>query len=246
MYTLTVTLHRAEDLPSSDYGFMGIGGKSDPYFVFKVGRVTHKSSVQHSTLSPTWTPPESFTFHVDNPKEQCLEVWSYDWDRFNKDDLLGTRSIPLLSFLDRHGAETIAYDLDVQSEYDNQKRQSVMYLSVELKSNDNADSVLELWENQRYHVVDKWTTKTYLPNDRKRWSSVDDSSVSSDNFTEVEPKVPSGLVAEGWTLDVSQGDANGWLYAVSFQGPWQKNEFTLATARRRKWINRCTRAKAST
>eukprot|EP00644_Phytophthora_capsici_P005287 jgi/Phyca11/502789/fgenesh2_kg.PHYCAscaffold_1_\ len=215
MHTLQVTLVRAGDLAASDFGFMGMGGKSDPYVVFKVGRVSQKSSVVPSSLNPRWTPAETFQFQVDRPKEKCLEVHVMDYDRFLKDDCIGTANLALAPFLEKNN----------QSD-----------------ANDRVDQVLELWENQRYHIVKKWTTDTHIAGstERKRWSSVTDNNISSNAFEEVAPKVPSHLKAEGWTLDVSQGDDNGWIYAPSFSGPWQKDPFTLAMVRRRKWINRCT------
>ncbi|TMW56244.1 hypothetical protein Poli38472_008892 [Pythium oligandrum] len=242
MHTLQVTLVKAQDMAASDFSFLGLGGKSDPYFTFKVGRVTQKSSVISNNLDPTWSPPETFTFEVDNPKERVLEVHAYDYDRLNKDDLLGTLTLALYPFIEKRTSEVLSYDLDVPAEFDKQKRRSVVFLEIKLTSNERADRVLELWENQRYHIVKKWTTETFLPNDRKRWSSVNDSTMSSDSFEAIAPKVPGNLQAEGWTLDVSQGDDNGWIYAPSFQGPWQKEHFSLAMVRRRKWVNRCTYA----
>lgn len=242
MHTLQVTLVRAADLAASDFGFMGIGGKSDPYVVFKLGRVSQKSSVVPSSLNPRWEPAESFQFQVDRPKEKCLEVHVMDYDRFLKDDTIGVANIALAPFLEKKHAEVVSYELEVPPDYDKQKRKSVLFLEIKLVPNEQVDQVLELWENQRYHIVKKWTTDTHLANssERKRWSSVTDSNISSDKFEEVAPKVPRHLKAEGWTLDVSQGDDNGWIYAPSFSGPWQKDPFTLAMVRRRKWINRCT------
>jgi hypothetical protein len=241
MYTLEVTLLRAQDLPASDFGFMGLGGKSDPYLTFKVGRMTQKSSVIMNNLSPVWSPPEKFTFKVDNPKERVLEIHVFDFDRFNKDDLLGTLTLALAPFGEKQGAsEVLSYEVDIDEAFTNHKKRSYVFLEIKLQSMDRADRVLELWENQRFHLIKKWTPDTMLPNDRKRWSAVGDSNISSDNFEEVAPRVPPGLTAEGWSLDVSQGDDSGWLYAPSFQGPWQRTEYTLATVRRRKWINKCT------
>lgn len=241
MYSLEVTLVRAQDLPESDFGFMGIGGKSDPYVVFKVGKVTQKSSVINNNLSPVWSPPESFTFKVDNPKERVLEIQVLDYDRFNKDDLLGTLTLALAPFAEQRGAsEVLSYEVELAEEFDNHKKHSYLFLEIKLVSLEHADRVLELWENQRYHLIKKWTTDTLLPNDRKRWSAIGDSNASSDSFEEVAPRVPPGMTAEGWSLDVSQGDDNGWIYAPSFQGPWQKDAFSLAMVRRRKWVNRCT------
>ncbi|KAH7488202.1 hypothetical protein PRIC1_007678 [Phytophthora ramorum] len=242
MHTLQVTLVRAGDLAASDFGFMGMGGKSDPYVVFKVGRLSQKSSVVPSSLNPRWEPAETFQFQVDRPKEKCLEVHVMDYDRFMKDDCIGNANLALAPFLEKKQSEVVSYELEVPPDYDKQKRKSVLFLEIKVTPNEQVDQVLELWENQRYHIVKKWTTDTHISgsNERKRWSSVTDANTSADAFEEVAPKVPSHLNAEGWTLDVSQGDDNGWIYAPSFSGPWQKDPFTLAMVRRRKWINRCT------
>lgn len=240
MFSLQVTLVRAQDLPSSDFGFMGIGGKSDPYVVFKVGRNAQKSTTISSSLNPRWAPPEVFHFQIDKPKEKCLEIQVMDFDRLNKDDLLGTANIALAPFLETRHSELLSYDLDVATEFEKQHRKSVLFLDIKLVSTDRVDQVLELWENQRYHIVKKWTTETLTAGERRRWSAVDDANVSSDAFEEVAPKCPPHLTAEGWTLDVSQGDDSGWVYAPTFSGPWQKNAFTLAMVRRRKWINKCS------
>jgi hypothetical protein len=240
MYALEVTLVRALDLPISDYGFLGFAGKSDPYFVFKVRSVKQKSSVVQNNLSPVWSPPERFTFQIDNPTERVLEIEGFDYDRMDPDDSLGTISLALASFLEKRGAsEVLSYELDVPASFTKHKKRSYVFLEIKLTSLERADRVLELWENQRYHLVKKWTTDAFLPNDRKRWSAIDDSSVSSDNFEEVAPAVPPRMSADGWTLDVSLGDDNGWIYAPSFAGPWQKEAFSLAMVRRRKWVNRC-------
>jgi hypothetical protein len=240
MFTVEVTLLRAVDLPASDFGFMGMGGKSDPYFVFKLGRETQQSSVIKKNLSPLWSPAEKFTFETGNPREHVLEVRGFDYDHGNKDDLLGTVSIALAPYVDKKGAsEILSYELDVPAEFKSHNKISYVYLEVRVLSADRAERTLELHENQRYHLIKKWTTETTLPNDRKRWSAVNNADQSSDSFEVVAPPVPEGMVGDGWTLDISQGDAEGWMYAPSFQGPWERKAFSLALVRRRKWINIC-------
>lgn len=240
MFTLSVTLVKATNLPVSDFGFLGIGGKSDPYFTFKVAGRVQTSSMIKSNLNPIWKPNETFNFNIENPKASCLEVQAFDYDRLKANDLLGSACIALAPFLEnKEHSEIIAYELDVQPEYQNQKCRAIVYLEVKLSSHGNADQVLELWENQRYHLIKRWTHETFLPNERKRWSSVSNSSISSMNFGDVAPTVPSGMSGEGWLYDVSKGDAEGWLYAPSFQGPWHRDAGPLALVRRRKWINKC-------
>ena len=67
LHTLQVTLVCAGDLAASDFGFLGLGGKSDPYVVFKVGRLSQKSSVVQNSIHPRWEPAETFQFQVDRP-----------------------------------------------------------------------------------------------------------------------------------------------------------------------------------
>lgn len=241
MYTLEVRLSKAMDLPASDFGFLGMGGKSDPYVTLKAGRnAQQKSSVINNNLNPVWTPAEVFLFQIDKPKEHILMINVFDHDRLKSDDLLASRNIALAPFMEHQGhSEIVCYDLELAPEFARRKLSPTLYLEIKLTSNEHIDRVLELWENQRYHVVKKWVNDAIFESDRKRWSSVDDSKITSDAFEDAAPKVPNNMTAEGWTLDVSVGDSNGWLYAPSFSGPWQKDPFTLALVRRRKWINRC-------
>lgn len=243
LYNLEVTLVKAQDLPASDFGFMGFGGKSDPYVTFKVDKTLDKSTTVASSLDPEWTPRELFRFNVDRPKEKCLDIKVFDRDRFNQDDLLGTAYIALAPFLEAKQSEVLAYALDVPDEFAKQHRKSVVFLEIKLtKSNERVQKTLELWENQRYHILKKWTYDAFIngSNERRRWSSVENNNVSADSFEQVAPTPPSHLQADGWTLDVSQGDHDGWIYATTFAGPWEKEGSTLAVVRRRKWINYCT------
>lgn len=242
LYNLEVTLVKAQDLPASDFGFMGFGGKSDPYVTFKVDEVLETSTTVASSLNPVWSPHEVFRFTVDRPKAKCLDIKVYDRDRFNQDDLIGTAYITLAPFLDVTQSEVLAYKLEVPAEFTKQHRKSVVFLEIKLtKSNERVQKTLELWENQRYHIIRKWTYDTFIngSTERRRWSSVENNNVSADSFEQVAPTCPPHLQADGWTLDVSQGDSEGWVYATTFAGPWERDAYTLATVRRRKWINHC-------
>jgi len=177
----------------------------------------------------------------DRPKEKCLDIKVFDRDRFNQDDLIGTAYIALAPLLEAKQSEVIAYNLDVPAEFEKQHRKSVLFLEMKLtKSNERVQKILELWENQRYHIIKKWTYDVFIKGERRRWSTVENNNVSSDSFEDVMPIVPAHLKGEGWTLDVSQGDSDGWIYAPTFSGPWEKKPSTLAMVRRRKWVNNCT------
>ncbi|DBA01713.1 TPA: hypothetical protein N0F65_010364, partial [Lagenidium giganteum] len=240
MHTLDITLVKATGLAASDFGAFGFGGKSDPYVIFKVGSKTHKSSMIKSNLNPVWSPPEKFRFKVDNPRDACLEIKVFDFDMIGADDLIGSKNLALAPFVEGRKAELMSYELEVPDCYSKQKCTSSLFLEISLVSDDSIDLVLELYENQYYHIVKQWCYDMQGDaNHRRRWSQVNDSNVTSDSFEEVAPKVPATHSAEGWTLDVSQGDENGWMYAINFQGPWQKDMTTLAKVRRRKWINKC-------
>lgn len=41
-----------------------------------------------------------------------------------------------------------------------------------------------------------------------------------------------------WSIDKSQGDEDGWLYAARWQGPWTKAADKASQVRRRRWIRR--------
>jgi len=81
MGRLKVRLVRGVDLPAKD-----ISGTSDPYATLSIGNQKQKSNTVKKNLNPNWN--QTFTFNA--APTDVLHVSVYDWDRFGKDDLLGS------------------------------------------------------------------------------------------------------------------------------------------------------------
>ncbi|KAG6619404.1 putative C2 domain-containing protein [Phytophthora cinnamomi] len=135
---LHVTLRSAADLPSSDFSL--VGGKSDPYVVFKLNGAKHRSACLKNTLNPVWDPPERFVFEVPDAASAVLNVEVFDHDSLNPDDLLGTLVVPVAKFADEMDVATLEnYPLSVASEFDGQKRSSTLQLELCLKRVDDQE-----------------------------------------------------------------------------------------------------------
>lgn len=108
-YVVRVVLFKCSDLLAADLDV--VGGKSDPYVVFRVGDATKKSTIVMNSLNPHWTPPEKFEFEVADWESEFIVVHVYDYDRFSRDDLIGSAVIPLALYTgDRH-CELYSYPL---------------------------------------------------------------------------------------------------------------------------------------
>ncbi|KAA6362783.1 MAG: hypothetical protein EZS28_041688, partial [Streblomastix strix] len=73
-----------------------LNGKSDPYVVLQLEENRkNKRTVKKENLNPVWN--ESFTLEFDpeisDEREIIAEI--YDYDRFNKNDMIGSVKIPL-------------------------------------------------------------------------------------------------------------------------------------------------------
>lgn len=108
-FVVRVVLFKCSDLLAADLDV--VGGKSDPYVVFSLGDATKKSSIITNTLNPQWSPPEKFEFEVADWESEFIVVHVYDYDRFSRDDLIGSAVIPLALYTgDRH-CEMYSYPL---------------------------------------------------------------------------------------------------------------------------------------
>eukprot|EP01120_Amphizonella_sp_Union-15-10_P009575 TRINITY_DN3662_c0_g1_i1.p1 TRINITY_DN3662_c0_g1~~TRINITY_DN3662_c0_g1_i1.p1 ORF type:complete len:280 (-),score=43.84 TRINITY_DN3662_c0_g1_i1:21-812(-) len=82
---LKIVLREGKGLSSHD-----VGGKSDPYVIFKSGNQVAKSSIKKETLDPKWN--ETLMLNIaDLSQPLLIEVW--DWDRFSDDDAMGNVSL---------------------------------------------------------------------------------------------------------------------------------------------------------
>lgn len=134
-FLVRVVLFKCTDLLAADLDV--VGGKSDPYVVFSLGEATKKSSVISNTLSPQWSPPEKFEFEVADWESEFLVVHVYDYDRFSRDDLIGSAVIPLALYTgDRH-CEMYSYPLVLPDDLGGPGApHSDIYLQVSLTTKD--------------------------------------------------------------------------------------------------------------
>ena len=90
-WKLKVGLKKAEHLPKMD-----TFGKCDPYAVLQIGEQKFQSETIKNTYSPEWS--QDFVFDIDTNapvKDLYLLVQIFDWDRFSKDDEVGTARIDI-------------------------------------------------------------------------------------------------------------------------------------------------------
>lgn len=108
MGNLRVEIHDAADLPAADRN-----GFSDPYLKFILdGKQIHKTEIQKKTLHPAWN--ERFDMAVKSRTAANFVVECWDWDRGDKDDLLGKADINL-ALLDPFQSQEITLGLDGKS-----------------------------------------------------------------------------------------------------------------------------------
>ncbi|CAH0487814.1 unnamed protein product [Peronospora farinosa] len=228
---LHVILRSATDLPSSDSCF--VGGKSDPYVIFKLNGTTHRSLCIKNELNPVWDPPEHYVFPVTDASSSVLTVEVFDMDTMNADDLLGILKVPVAKFADEMEVSTLEnYPLSLESEFAGQKRNSTLLLEICLKQVD--DQRVYMWENESWSIGSGW--KPTNSSDRRQWSSYDDSATSS-MFIEVAPRAPANMTDAGWQYCSTRGDEQGWSYAKTFGGPWTPKKPVFSFVRRRLWEN---------
>lgn len=228
-----MTLHSAADLPNADFSLAG--GKSDPYVVLKLGGVKHRSPCIKNSLDPVWSPPEHYVFEVADPASAVLNVELYDLDTLNPDDLLASLVLPVAKFADELDVSTLEnYPLSLAPEFAGRKNRSTLQLEICLKSIDDQEKRLFVWENESWSMGSGW--KPTNTKERQHWSTYDESATSK-QFSEVAPRGPANMTGTGWEYCSSRGDGQGWLYSRTFTGPWTPTKPSFCFARRRLWEN---------
>lgn len=86
---LLVTLIEASNMPIADI----VLGTSDVYVKFSCANITKKSPVMYMECSPKWDDCKLEWFKIK--RQSVLSVKVFDYDKFSKDDLLGSVKIPL-------------------------------------------------------------------------------------------------------------------------------------------------------
>lgn len=108
MGTLRMDVLDAADLPAADRN-----GYSDPYCKFILNdKQVFKTQTQKKTLHPAWN--EFFETNVPSRTGANFKVEVWDWDRGDKDDLLGTAVINL-ALLEPFKSQEISLALDGKS-----------------------------------------------------------------------------------------------------------------------------------
>ncbi|KAJ0399093.1 hypothetical protein P43SY_006071 [Pythium insidiosum] len=183
-----ITLSRATELLAAD-----TTGTSDPYVAFRVAGQSARSTILMKTLDPVWSPPEQFQLRVMSPFDKVLEVEVIDHDWLSADDTLGKVQIPLGPFIDSHRndqtPEERGYKLEVPKTWFRKTPNSSIYLAISVQPVDEADCVLEVWENEYWTPSGGWQPASEgVVVKRGRWSN-DDGSESGDSFEKVMPRV---------------------------------------------------------
>mmetsp|Transcript_52298 Transcript_52298/g.122455 ORF Transcript_52298/g.122455 Transcript_52298/m.122455 type:complete len:637 (-) Transcript_52298:69-1979(-) len=89
---LEFCVHRAEQLPPMDKGFLG-GKSSDPYVVIDCGALRVKSEVKTKTLNPTFNFTSWLRIFSPLHQEVHLHIWDEDFGK--TDDFLGSAKLPV-------------------------------------------------------------------------------------------------------------------------------------------------------
>jgi hypothetical protein len=109
MYSLTVTVIKAQNLKAADKG-----GTSDPYvklYIKSKDTKSFKTNKIMKTLNPVWN--ETFAFK-DVVVDDTLIIKCYDWDKVGKDDPLGSLTISIKSLMEKilNGVEADWWSLE--------------------------------------------------------------------------------------------------------------------------------------
>jgi Ca2+-dependent lipid-binding protein len=89
---LSVTIHRAENIPRMDT----FGAGADPYIkCYLTDKLKQRTSVKAKTRFPVWEESFDLVVHDEHYQQLTLEIW--DSDAFSRDDLVGTAVLPLNS-----------------------------------------------------------------------------------------------------------------------------------------------------
>ncbi|ETW03272.1 hypothetical protein H310_04780 [Aphanomyces invadans] len=240
---IRIVLEKATDLPASDLEVMG--GKSDPYVSFQFGKQRRRTDVIDNTLNPVWKHQE-YEFIVSNAdvaQHKVLKIRVMDHDVLSADDLLGDLEFDMTNWT---GATRLAdaalkpYDLRVPPAFDAQNVKAQLHMSICFLTPWEAAARItqEIWENERWLTTTQSWSKNYLTyGDKHAWTS-SNGKQGGPSFKDALPDIPDGYVQAGqWQYDVSHGDANGWVYANTFSGPWRKEKGALHRVRRRLWVN---------
>ncbi|RHY28545.1 hypothetical protein DYB32_005891 [Aphanomyces invadans] len=248
---LRIVLDKATDLPVGDS--ILAGGASDPYIVFRVGDHLLRSTVVVKSLNPSWRR-EQFEFVLTTEEIstfEYLEIQVKDHDMAKPDDHLGTLKLDISKW---QGAATLAdmaiqpYPVDVCKDYASQRVQPCVHLAVALLSEEEATNliVMQIWEHERRGVAGGWSSSNLKGSDPAPWVNDSSPQTSGATFVEAVLDTPVGYKECGpWEFNVALGDAEGWVYAASFDRPWVSERIMTSNVRRRLWARQFRHQEAS-
>jgi len=90
-FAVDVLIVGCRELRAADWS--RVGRSSDPYVTAACGGATRRTPIKHRTCAPVFTELMHFSCGTAAPTELAVQV--LDWDRFNKDDALGSVRLPL-------------------------------------------------------------------------------------------------------------------------------------------------------
>ncbi|KAA6335408.1 MAG: hypothetical protein EZS28_052970, partial [Streblomastix strix] len=92
---ILVEVIKATGLPASD-----LNGLSDPYVVLQLqGNRNNRTTVKKEELNPVWNETFILNFDPTISRDRKIIAEIYDYDRFNKNDMLGSVKIPFIDSL---------------------------------------------------------------------------------------------------------------------------------------------------
>ncbi|OQS00541.1 hypothetical protein ACHHYP_03394 [Achlya hypogyna] len=135
--TLRVHVHKATDLAAADFALLR-KATSDPYVLLSIDRQRYKTPVLIRELNPVWNScVYDFNLTQGDLYTKVLDIQVMDEDDLSADDIIGTLAIPLAQFAKQidgidSSAKMRAYNLNVPAEFERQKVNSQLYLSIEV------------------------------------------------------------------------------------------------------------------
>ena len=131
---LKLIIFKGSNLKNSD-----VFGQSDPYVIVKFQDQEYRSRTSNNTLNPEW----NFTanLNISTIEDSQINIEVYDEDKLQKDDLLGSYSLPLSRAISNTDKEAVWYNLD--NGKSGKLLFSMIYIPSETPINANETSTVE-------------------------------------------------------------------------------------------------------
>ncbi|CAK4082453.1 unnamed protein product [Aphanomyces euteiches] len=244
---LRIVLDHATDLPVGDTT------SSDPYVVMECGRHKVCSPIVHGSLNPNWQR-DHFEFVLTEAElleKPSLRFTIMDYDLTSSDDALGTCVVDMTQYssaatsLDKVAIQ--AFPIEKATNVASQERNPQLHVGLAwlTEADATATYLMQVWENERWHPTSGWSHTHLTPSkDPAAWTPTEDRHdvQGGDKFNDAIGPVPNGYVEKApWSVHVSFGDNDGWLYSATFAGPWHVAPKFTSVVRRRLWARQYDR-----